>query len=100
MAILLNPVAPHVTSELYEIVTGGEKIEKASWPKYDPAKLIDDSVEIPVQVMGKLKGRVTVNRGASQEDVMAKVNEQGILNGLNVIKVIYVKDKIINIVAK
>ena len=66
----------------------------------DASKLIDDTIEIPVQVMGKLKGRVTVSRGASQDDVMAKVNEQGIVAGLNIIKVIYVKDKIINIVAK
>ncbi len=100
LAILLNPVAPHLTSEVYEIVTGGEKLEKASWPKYDPAKLVEDSIEIPVQVMGKLKGRVTVSRGASQDEVMEKVNELHVLDGLNVMKVIYVKDKIINIVAK
>ena len=100
MAILLNPVAPHMTSELYEIINDGAKIEKAKWPTYDPQKLIDDSVEIPVQIMGKLKGRVTVSRGATQEEVMEKVTELGVLNGLNVMKIIYVKDKIINIVAK
>ena len=97
--MLLNPVAPHLTSEVYEIVTG-EKLEKASWPKFDPAKLVEDSIEIPVQVMGKLKGRVTVARGASQDEVMEKVNELHVLDGLTIIKVIYVKDKIINIVAK
>ena len=54
--LLLNPVAPHITSELYEIINNGAKIEQQSFPTYDPAKLISDTVEIPVQIMGKGEG--------------------------------------------
>ena len=98
--LLLNPVVPHMTSEMYEIINDGAKINEQKFPVYDPAKLIADVVEIPVQLMGKVRGRVVIPRGAEEDVVMEKVKELGILDGKQVIKVIYVKDKIINIVAK
>ncbi|NLO64671.1 MAG: leucine--tRNA ligase [Clostridiales bacterium] len=98
--LLLNPVAPHITSELYEIINNGAKIEQQSFPTYDPAKLISDTVEIPVQIMGKVRGRVTVARGASQDEVLNAILGLGLLEGKSVVKVIYVPDRIINLVVK
>ncbi len=100
ISLLVYPVAPHITSELYEKINGGAKINEAKFPVYDPAKLVEDNVEIPVQIMGKLKGKVVAPKGSSSEEVMEKVNALGLLDGKTVIKVIYVQDKIINIVAK
>ena len=100
ICLLLNPVVPHMTSEMYEIVNDGAKINEQKFPVYDPAKLIADVVEIPVQIMGKVRGRVTVPAGSQEDAVMEKVKELGLLDGKQIIKVIYVKDKIINIVAK
>lgn len=98
--LLIYPVAPHITSEMYEILNDGAKIDKAKFPVYDPAKLHADTVEIPVQVMGKVRGKVTVSAGDTQETVLEKVKAAGILDGKQVLKVIYVPKKIINVVAK
>lgn len=100
IALLLYPVAPHITSELYYEVNGGAYIDKAKFPSYDESKLVAETVEIPVQVMGKLKERVTVPAGSDEAAVMEAVRATGVLDGKTVIKVIYVPDKIINIVAK
>lgn len=100
ISLLIYPVAPHITSEMYEIVNNGAKINEAKFPVYDPQKLVEDEVEIPVQIMGKLKGKIRIAKGATSDDAMQKVNELGLLDGKTVIKVIYVQDKIINIVAK
>ena len=100
IALLLYPVAPHITSELYYEVNGGAYIDKAKFPSYDESKLVAETVEIPVQIMGKLKDRVTVPAGSDEAAVMEAVRATGVLDGKTVIKVIYVPDKIINIVAK
>lgn len=100
LLLLLNPVAPHITSELYEIVNNGAKIEKQRFPVYDPAKLISDTVEIPVQIMGKVKGRVVVARGSSRQQVLDAIDALGLTEGKTIIKVVYVADKIINLVIK
>lgn len=100
IALLLYPVAPHITSELYYAVNGGAYIDKAKFPSYDESKLVAETVEIPVQIMGKLKERVTVPAGSDEAAVMEAVRATGVLDGKTVIKVIYVPDKIINIVAK
>ena len=100
ITLLLYPVAPHITSELYYEVNGGAYIDKAKFPSYDESKLVAETVEIPVQIMGKLKDRVTVPAGSDEAAVMEAVRATGVLDGKTVIKVIYVPDKIINIVAK
>ncbi|MDD4315637.1 MAG: leucine--tRNA ligase [Clostridia bacterium] len=101
LLIILNPIVPHITSEIYEIINGGAKIERQKWPSYDESKLAKDEVDIPVQLNGKLKGRITVSATASREDALEAVNKStGILEGKNIIKVIYVEGKIINIVAR
>ena len=100
LCILLYPVAPHITSEMYERLNGGAKINEAAFPVYNPENLIEDEIEIPVQVMGKLRGRIVIEKGAEQSEVMEKVKESGILNGEEIVKVVYVPDKIVNIVIR
>lgn len=100
LCILLYPVAPHVTSEMYEIINGGAKLDRAAFPAYDPKKLIEDEIEIPVQVMGRLRGRINIPKGASEEEVMKEVEKAGLLGGETPLKVIYVPDKIVNIVVR
>jgi leucyl-tRNA synthetase len=98
---LLNPVAPHITSEIYESLNKGAKIEKTAWPTYDEKDLISEEIEIPVQVNGKLKGKVLVKKDDTQDMVLELVKETtNALEGKVIIKVIYVKDRIINIIAK
>lgn len=101
---LLNPFAPHMTEELNQILGGKEELAYKEWPTFDPAKTIDDVISIPVQMNGKLKAVVEVAKEASEEEVKAIVaaNEtvQRALEGKNVVKEIYVKGKIYNIVVK
>ncbi len=101
---LLNPFAPHMTEELFNILGETKTINETPWPKYDEAKTIDDEIEIPVQVNGKVKAVITANKEASQEEVKAIVDSNEIIKnalaGKNVVKEIYVKGKIYNIVVK
>ncbi len=99
--IMLYPVAPHVCSEIYAMVNDGAVIENAQWPTYDEKDLVSATIEIPVQVNGKLKAKIVINKDAEQEEVLDIVNKQAdILGGKQIIKVIYVKGRILNIVAK
>ena len=101
---LLNPFAPHITEELFSILGEKSTINETPWPKYDETKTIDDEMEIPVQINGKLKAVVLVSKEATQEEIKKVVDNnetiQNILNGKQVIKEIYVKGKIYNIVIK
>ncbi len=106
---LLNPFAPHMTEELFEIICSnsngsGKMISELPWPTYDEAKTIDDMIEIPVQVNGKLKGVVVVPKDAEQDEVKEVVDGdetiQKAIEGKDVVKEIYVKGKIFNIVVK
>ena len=101
---LLNPFAPHMTEELFEILGEDKTINETPWPQYDETKTIDDEIEIPVQLNGKVKAVVTVPKEASNEEVKAVVdaNEavQRALEGKTVVKEIYVKGRIYNIVVK
>lgn len=101
---LLNPFAPHITEELFSILGEKSTINETPWPKYDETKTIDDEIEIPVQINGKLKAVVLVSKEATQEEIKKVVDNnetiQNILNGKQVIKEIYVKGKIYNIVVK
>ena len=101
---LLNPFAPHMTEELFSILGESKTINETPWPVYDEAKTIDDEIEIPVQVNGKVKVVVTVPKDAEQEEVKAIVDSnevaQKAIEGKIVVKEIYVKGKIYNIVVK
>ena len=101
---LLNPFAPHLTEEMNEAIGGKEMLVHAKWPEYDPAKCVDASVEIAVQISGKIKARLMIPSDAAEEEVkalvMADANVQAALAGKSIIKEIYVKGKLYNIVAK
>ena len=99
---LLNPFAPHITEELFEIIGAKDTIANTPWPTYDEAKTIDDEIEIPVQVNGKLKTTITINLDENESSVKEKVHNaiDSKLDGKNIIKEIYVKNKIYNIVVK
>ena len=101
---LLNPFAPHMTEELFSIVGETKTINETPWPTYDEAKTIDDEIEIPVQINGKVKVVVKVQKDADEETVKGVVHNDetmvALLDGKNVVKEIYVKGKIYNIVVK
>ena len=101
---LLNPFAPHITEEINEAVGGKEMLAKTKWPEYDPAKCVDADVEIAVQVSGKIKARLMIPSDSTEESVkalvMANDSVKAALEGKTVLKEIYVKGKLYNIVAK
>ncbi len=101
---LLNPFAPHMTEEMWEIMKFGGEIAYSAWPVFDEAKCVDDVIEIAVQINGKLKGRITIPADADEKTALdaAKSDEKvaNELNGKTVIKEIYVKGKIVNIVVR
>lgn len=102
--ILLNPVAPHMTEELWSLAGFEGRLYKVSWPVWEEEKTIENQVEIAVQVNGKLKATVLIGRGEEQESVKDKVmNTEAVkqfLEGKSIVKEIYVKDKIYNIVVR
>ena len=101
---LLNPFAPHITEEINEAIGGKEMLAKKKWPEYDPAKCVDADVEIAVQVSGKIKARLMIPSDSTEESVkslvMANDSVKAALEGKTVLKEIYVKGKLYNIVAK
>ena len=104
LLILANPVAPHVTEEAWQIVNAdGSMLHNAKWPVYDEKMLLDDEIEIPVQINGKVKVSINVGAEENQQSVLAKAKENEIIKPLldakTVVKEIYVPKKIINIVA-
>ena len=98
---LLNPIAPHITEELNQEL-GFKPICESSWPEYDESKTIDSDIEIPVQINGKLKGTIKVANDSDEETVKALAHKElaELLDGKTIVKEIYVKNKIFNIVAK
>ena len=104
LLILLNPFAPHMTEELYETVIGGGYLHDCKWPEYDEAKCVEDSVEIAIQVNGKLKSRITLQVDMPESEALAaaKIDEKisAAIAGMAIVKEIYVKNKLINIVVK
>lgn len=98
---LLNPVAPHMTEELWELLGGEGRLYTQSWPEYEEAKTVESTVEIAVQINGKTKVTIQINKEDPKDDVIAKAKEAlgDRLSG-NIIKEIYVPGRIVNIVAK
>ena len=101
---LLNPFAPHITEELNRLLGEAQELAYKPWPKYDEAKTIDDEIEVPVQINGKLKATVKVEVDADEATVkqIVHANEsiQNAVKDKNIVKEIYVKNKIYNIVVK
>ena len=102
--LLVSPFAPHLAEEMWEMFAFGGTINDQSWPKYDAAKCIDNEVEIVVQVNGKIRARMSVGIDEAQDVVIekAKNNEKvaAEISGKTVVKELYVKGKLVNIVVK
>lgn len=100
---LLNPIAPHITEELNAYL-GYSPICESTWPKYDEEKTIDKDVTIGVQVNGKLRGEINVSKEESEEEIkqkaLANENVKRHLENKEIVKMIVVKGKIVNIVVK
>lgn len=102
--ILLNPFAPHMTEELWQQAGFDGMLNEAEWPKYNEAKCADSTVEIAVQVNGKIKARISVAADISATDAIAAAKADGAvaaaIDGKNIIKELYVPKKLVNIVVK
>ena len=98
---LLNPVAPHMTEELWSVLGCEGRLYQQAWPEYDEAKTVESTVEIAVQINGKTKVTISIGKEDPKDDVLAKAKEAlgDRLSG-NIIKEIYVPGRIVNIVAK
>ena len=98
---LLNPVAPHMTEELWEITGFEGRLYNTTWPEYDEAKTVESTVEIAVQINGKTKATIAISKDDAKEVVIPKAKE-AIADKLtgNVVKEIYVPGRIVNIVMK
>ena len=103
LTILLNPFAPHVTEELWQNMNFGGAVHEAKWPEYDEAKTVENSVEIVLQYMGKVRSRVTIPVDMPKDEViaLAKADEKiaAAIEGKTIKKEIYVPGKLVNIVA-
>ena len=102
LLVILNPFVPHITEEMWTIRGYEGQIKTYEWPKYDKEKMLDDTIEIPIQVNGKLKAKIEIDRNASEAEVLEKMREEiiGMLEGKSIVKEIYVPGKIINVVVK
>ncbi len=96
---LLNPICPFITEELWQEIGHNDSIAYESWPKYDESKMVEDSVEIPIQVNGKLRGKIVVSKSTSEEEIKNKAIkevENYLTNGYK--KIVYIPNRIFNIV--
>ena len=103
-AKLLSPFAPHAAEEVYSILGYEGLISLAKWPEYDEAKTIDDAIEMPVQINGKVRAVLTIPVNAAKDDILSIVKAdsriESAIEGKTIIKEIVVPGKIINIVVK
>ena len=104
IALLLAPMAPYLAHELWEMTGEKSSLLKAPWPKYDPALAAEDEIEIPVQVNGKLRSVVVMSAGTSEDQIkhaaLADEKVRAAIAGKQVVRVIFVAGKVVNIVAQ
>lgn len=104
LLIILNPFAPHVTEELYQIIGCEGVLDEQEWVTYDEALCKDDTIEIVCQINGKVKSKLTIPTDAAKDDViaLAKADEAIVkaTEGKNIVKEIYVPNKLVNLVVK
>ena len=104
LLVLLNPIAPHITEELNDMYELGEVICKSAWPVCDESKLVEEEKEIAVQVNGKVRATIKVNVNDEEETIKEKaLSEENVIRhteGKEIVKVIVIKGKIVNIVVK
>ena len=103
LTILLNPFAPHVTEEMWQVMNYGGMVNEAKWPEYDDEKTKENSVEIVLQVMGKVRSRMTIPVDMPKDEVLAAAKQDAkiaeLIDGKTIKKEIYVPGKLVNIVA-
>ena len=101
LIILLNPVAPHITEEMWQIIGCEGRVYQQTWPEFDEAKTVESSVEIAVQINGKVKGTLGIQKDDPKDQVIAKAKEviADKLTG-NIVKEIYVPGRLVNMVMK
>lgn len=101
--LLLSPLAPHIAEELWQLLGNQESLAYVAWPTYDESLTVDQTIEIPVQILGKVRSKITVPRGLQQQELealaLADPKVSVLLTGKTVSKVIIVPDRLINIVA-
>ncbi|MGE7092181.1 leucine--tRNA ligase [Lysinibacillus sp. NPDC048646] len=101
---MLAPMVPHVAEELWQLLGHEGSISYEEWPTYDESKLVDDEVEVAVQVAGKVRAKIIVSKDASKEDIekvaLADEKVQEYMAGKNLVKVIVIPGKLVNIVVK
>src|SRR5258707_12782673 len=99
---MLAPMTPNLSEELWEMLGHADGLWKSSWPTYNEDFARDDEVEIPVQVNGKVRGRLKIAAGTKEEVAVAMAQQDSAiaphLNGKRVVKRIYVPDKLLNLV--
>lgn len=104
LLLLLNPVAPHITEEMWEQNGYSGHVYQQSWPIYEEAKTIESTLELPVQINGKVKANISVALDEPQDSAVSKAMEHLVLKplfeGKNIVKIIYVPGKILNFVVK
>ncbi|WP_296079380.1 leucine--tRNA ligase [uncultured Eubacterium sp.] len=103
LTILLNPFAPHVTEEMWDVMNFGGMVNQAKWPEYDEEKTKENDVEIVIQIMGKVRAKITVPVDMAKDDVLALAKAEPkiaeFLEGKEIKKEIYVPGKLVNFVA-
>ena len=105
LVVMLGPIAPHLAEELWSKLGGDSSLfDHASWPEFDEAKLITDTVDLPVQVNGRLRGTITVARGADESTVsLAALTDEAVkrhTDGVEIVKTIYIPDRLLNLVVR
>ena len=104
IVVMLSPFVPHIADELWQLLDNQGMLLDRQWPAFDPQLCEEQEVTLAVQVCGKLRATITVPKDASQDEAeklaLAESNVQRFTEGKNIIKVIYVPNKIVNIIAK
>ena len=104
LTLLFNPFAPHMTEELWEVMNFGGTVTDQKWPAFDESKCVENEVEIAVQVNGKIKARIHVPADIEQADALAKAKSDekvaAEIAGKTIVKELYVKGRLVNIVVK
>src|SRR5690606_1842292 len=104
LLLSLAPLAPHLAEELWHGLGHEGSIADAAWPAHDEALCVDDSVEVPLQVNGKVRGRVALAKDAREDDARAAAladrGVQSSLQGKKIVKLVYVAGRVLNLVVK
>lgn len=104
LVLVLSPFAPHLAEELWQQLGHDESLAREPWPAYDEAMIAEQTIELPVQVNGKVRGRISVPAGADEETIIeAALGEAKVaaaVEGKKIVKKIVVPDRLVNLVVK